>query len=290
MPFDFAALAGVQDFIVAVPLTVIDELDDRKEMGSRQIRKRAREIAFDLRAKIQAAAKVNDHLVIVDGGVTYRFLPQMEGVHGGNPDDRIVASARQQLPAAVAIVSADAGMELRAKLSGIEIIPLPPDLQVPDEADPVERDLETLKGRISKLEKPLLDARVHAEQLFPLEAPAILPRLDQPTDDQIEDARTIIPVRMSNQHTPSMSRELSAYHAALPPYAEAAARHLKELARWESMAEAAIYVQLIVTNRSTAPVDNAALELKAPRGIHFKYPTPRPVAPEPPERPSGGGG
>ena len=58
---------------------------------------------------------------------------------------------------------------------------------------------------------------------------------------------------------------------------------MREMALWESLGEAFIYVDILITNRSMVPVEDALLEVFAPPGVRFVFDTASPRRPVPPK-------
>lgn len=286
LPFDFAAVAGTTDVVVVVPQVVLSELDRHQHEGRRHVKTRARECVMAFSKLMEGSRKRSLGFEATDDtGVTYRLVPTPPSA-SGSPDDKIVAAAGQLAREAnVAILTADASMKMTAMLVGMEVVAVPPEMLERGDVDPLEQAVAQLKREVAQLRTPQpLVVEVEAQQLWPPDAPARLRRLSLPTYDRLADIQRSLPDRMSRRRPGARtSIALERYHSELPAYAEAVVSYLAALARYNALAEAAVEVRLLLTNRTAEPVAETVIEINAPTGVVLDYPPSRPSAPQPPK-------
>jgi hypothetical protein len=289
-PVDFPALARGEPFTVVVPRTVLGELDDHAHDGRPSVRKRARRTQRELGFINDAGTSTGDRIVGMDAANNpYWFVLDAPGPDNASNDDKIVRTAANlRSDGTPTIVTSDGAMRMTARLAGVAIIQPADDLLEPDETDSIEQKVSSLERKVQKLEQPqALDVDVSAEVLFPKDDAPELVRVDQPSVDQLNILRSQVQVRLAfNDPAYAPNQAIQMYNASVPPHAVRVADYLEACARWEAMAEAAVYVQLILVNRTTTPVQDAVLELRAPQGVTFLYPPARPQPPAPLPRPS----
>lgn len=291
LPLDFAAMAEGEPFKVVVPHKVLSELDDRQHEGRGATRKRARLMVMELRSITRGGVAMAGAIEAeAPDGVPYRLVSDAAAPPNASADDVIVATAASLRSAGLTptVVTADAAMQMTAKLAGLEVRVLTPDELEPDDADSLEQKVASLERQLKKLQDPqALAVEVVAQPLWPRGDPPELVRLAQPSDLALDELRKQVQIGMQLPATASLpATALSRpYLEALPEYAREVMEYLRELARWEAIAEAGIEVQILVINRTPHPVVDAVLELKAPAHVMFKYPPAKPEPPATPESP-----
>jgi rRNA-processing protein FCF1 len=290
-PFDFQLIAdGENNFVVVVPRRVLQELDEKQHEGRRSLRNRARDVVFGFRALTKRGHVSNDRIESSDQGVIYWFVPDAKVEAGTSADVVIIQTAMALKGAAnVVVVTSDGAMEVTARIAGLEVYSVPGDLLELDEPDPVEQEVAALKKKVEKLEQPQqLDVQVIGQILFPPSGEiAQILRLDQPSPQELEDARKEIQVRLAfNDPAYAANAGVGMYNATVPGYATKVAEYLAAAARWEATAEAGLWVQLLIINRTSTPVGNPILDLRAPEHVTFAYPPPKPEHPPALPRPT----
>lgn len=91
-------------------------------------------------------------------------------------------------------------MEMTARLAGMEVVPVPPEMLEQGDVDPLEQEVAQLKRGVTKLRSPQpLDVTVRAQQLWPPDAPATLRRLGLPAYEQLAEIQQSMPARMSRR-------------------------------------------------------------------------------------------
>jgi rRNA-processing protein FCF1 len=287
LPFDFAMATGSADTVVVVPHVVLSELDKRQHEGRRQAKTRARERVMAFRKLMATGTQKAFGFEATDrDGVIYWLVPTPAEA-SGSADDKIVATAARLVGAHdVAVLTADASMEMTARLAGLQVISVPEEMLEQSGVDPLEQEVAQLKREVRKLRSPqAIDVSVKAEQLWPKQAPTTLIRLGMPSVPQLEEIRRAVVRSMTYQPVGREPDALSKYHIELPAYADAFALYVEAAARYNALAEAAVEVQLLVTNRAAEPVADAVIEISAPAGISLAYPPTRPTVPKAPTRP-----
>lgn len=291
LPLDFAAMAEGEPFLVVIPKKVLSELDHQQHEGRGATQRRARRMVMELRTIFQeGVAGAGAIEAIAPDGVTYRLVSDAFVPPNSSADDVIVAAAAALLADGLAaiVVTADAAMQMTAKLAGVQIRVLSPDELEPDEADSLEQKLAGLERQLKKLQDPqALAVQVVAQPLWPRGEPPELVRLAQPSDQALDELRRQVQIGMQLPATAGLPATAFSrpYLEALPEYAREVMEYLRELARWEAIAEAGIEVQILVINRTPHPVVDAVLQLRAPAHVMFKYPPTKPEPPATPERP-----
>lgn len=146
---DWAAALGVPEVILVLSPVVLAELDDHKWSGSRREKSRAK-----------AVLKAIDDMELAADAVGVRAGVSVVGIghepdetafnryrlQGGVKDDRLLASLLAfreecETQGRVLLVTADAGLRVKARVQRIEVVALADDLAIEDEPDETERQL-----------------------------------------------------------------------------------------------------------------------------------------------------
>jgi len=283
-PFDLQAIAGGEQYVVAVPTKVLNELDEKQHEGRRRLRNRARDLVMTFRHVSKGGHTALGRWEGADQeGLTYWFVGDAKVEPGTSADQVIVETARTLKPdAEVVIVTSDDAMEVTARMAGLEVWSVPRDLLEPDELDPLEQDVAALKRQVERLQQPQqLNVQVVAQILFPAGGEIHeLMRIGQPSPEQLDDVRKEVQTRLAfNDPAYAASDGVRMYNATVPGYAVKVAEYLAAAARWEALAETGMWVQLLIINRTRTPVQNPILELRAPEHVTFSYPPPKPEPP-----------
>lgn len=275
--------------VVVVPKRVLTELDVKQHEGRAGIKKRARQVLMELREIMRSGTSVAGMIESADqAGVRYWFVPDAAAEPPFTADDVIVATAAALADRAdPVVVTSDGAMEMTAQLAGASVHILSTAELDPDEPDPLEAEVVSLKKKVSKLEQPhALKVDVVAAPLWPPGNDVELTRVDPPSDELVDEIRRDVQIRMGGgSATVGTADAVRAYLQQVPAYAQAVATYMVERAQYEAVCEAALYVQVLVVNRTSHPVFDPVLELTAPPYLVFKYPPglpSRPAAPEPP--------
>ena len=288
-PINFQSIAAGDPYVVAVPHKVLSELDKQFHEGRKGIKKRAREVQMNLRSLMRKGRRTAGRIETLDkADVTYWFVPDTKVEPGTTADEVIVATARTLAgKAEVIIVTSDGGMEMAAAMADLQVHAVGQDLLEEDEPDSLEQEVASLKKKLDKLEHPEpLNVQVVGEVLFPETDDIELLRLDVPSADELDELRKQIQVRLNFSNPAYAAHQtIAMYNSAVPQYAVRLAGYLASRARWEAEAEASIYVQLLVINRTRVPVQHAILELIAPEHVTFEYHGLKPEPPEPLPKP-----
>ena len=145
-------LLGADELTLVVVPTVLSELEDKKFDQKDQIKKRAREISSEFR-KVTTGK-------ILPNSVKVEFMNSSEeidynanGLNEYNKDDKIIAEIltlnAQVNGEELWLVTADFGMELKAKAHGINAIS-PPDDWIRETKDPRDKKIKELEDFIKK--------------------------------------------------------------------------------------------------------------------------------------------
>ena len=125
---DWGKVVGDRPVRLVVPHVVLDELDDKRYLGSDKIRDRARSatVPFD---ELRGQLECQGYATLRVGEATVEYLVDEEGhARRANPDEEVVDRARflrQVTARAVTLITADQGMRARAVARGLPVVGMP---------------------------------------------------------------------------------------------------------------------------------------------------------------------
>lgn len=155
---NWPTLTGASHILLVIPLVVLDELDDKRNVKDASLARRARNIASSIE-QWTAKAGANSPTELRKG-VAIAVLNEEPGHQRlPNNDDEIIAVARSLADRGhrVLVATADGGMRTRARGRGVRPLVLPDDHRL-ETPDPVERENIDLRRQVDemRLRRPIL--------------------------------------------------------------------------------------------------------------------------------------
>jgi hypothetical protein len=155
---DWPTIAGCPRCTLAITPVLMRELDHHKVLSrSRALRDRASKMIDYLITKIDEPNPIK-----VRRGVTMTFVTEEPAIDFAAhklkesiADDQFIAAAldlASSTSAAVLIASADGGMALKLRSRPIRILRLPDTLKLPEEPDPLEKELRDTRHELQKMQ------------------------------------------------------------------------------------------------------------------------------------------
>jgi PIN domain len=292
---DWQDLTGTPQVVLVVAPVLLRELEREKVHNpSRKLRERADNAVKWLATFLRDASPPP-----VRPGVTLKFLgtePQVDfGAQRLSPsiaDDQLIASVLEYQAGThelVTVSTADVGLEAKLRIRRIEPLLLPEKFKLPAEPDPLEEKLRQTQRKLQRLESRLPDVRLAFENQtdrLELSLKAGRDPLDAPTLSEIQNRHApLMKLRnfgLSNERIDNYNKELSEFYSAYAAY-------LEKLAEWEDQEARTFKVELVLSNRGSAPASHIDAVLDFPDDLEImeiEMLPERPRPPKPPVRPS----
>ena len=292
---------------LVVPMQVLRELDTIKDQHrSKVIRERVGKIIARLRVllKADAASPVRE-------GVTVEFhharLTRAEfdamGLDSEIADERILAETialRDARPGSrVVFVSRDNAPQILAAQLGLEVIPIPDELELPPEPDPAERELRQLREEHARLQNTrprlALSFANGAAKFDVVLRPASEPEddLEYSVDELAAEFPEFDPIlagfTMPGPHAQALSfphqSEIDRYNRERKTYRHNARIYLLSRQRWLERRARTATVQLALVNLGGAPAIDVSAELRFPDDVVIEIDDTALLPPDPPPEP-----
>jgi hypothetical protein len=204
----------------------------------------------------------------------------------------------------VTVSTADVGLEAKLRIRRMNLLLLPESLKLPPEPDPLEEELRQTRRKLQRLESRLPDLRLAFENeadRLELSLKAVRNPLKAPTLSDIRNRHA--PLMKLSDAPPKMHHILSPfgslfglsderidkYNQELSEFYSAYAAYLEKLAAWEEQDARTFKVELVLSNRGSAPASEIDAVLDFPDDlelIEIEELPKGPNAPEPPVRPT----
>jgi len=273
---DWCALTGAPSVRLVVCGQVLDELDEKK-YDSRLSDRATRALAA-----IKSAALAGGELRL---GVDLVVVTESPDAQGGNADEVIIratqAYAATHAGTAVAIATADLGMELRCRSRGVKCFNMPGDLRLPLPQDEVAKrhsraleELATIKGRLPQL--VVLARPAESEDDLSSELDVVLHDAAE-----LEDVETS--VRQAQHESPPLGgpaqplgltglyeisdAERKKYNSDLEHYYKRVRAHTVQHNEWLNSMSRTVLLEIVVENRGGGPAEDVLAELRWPEYI-----------------------
>lgn len=299
---------GATSVELVIAGSVVDELDCLKENHKlAHVRDRARALVkFLLRAtSTESVAAISAAITLVIGAD-----PVIEDKQYSDADDQMltrIALHRNATPGgAVLLVTADLGLTLRARQRRVRVVALPEKLRLPDERDPLTREVERLKREnaelslrlpIVKLQFSDSSGRVLVELAPEVEpdATVISSRMEElrerhpqiAPDEPLGAANPIVAalreIQPERLWPPPKNRH--EYNAALDLYYRAYEEYLPELIAHENTVKRSAHLKIEMENSGGAPARDIDVSLRFPDGFNLYDSADLPTPPAPPPAP-----
>jgi rRNA-processing protein FCF1 len=145
-------LTGAPEVLLVVPLVVLDELDDKRNVKDTSLARRARNIASTIE-KWMASKPADSPTQLADGVALMVLSEESDHRRLHNNDDEIIAVARSLADRGekVLVATADSGMRTRARVRAVGVL-MPPDEDRLETPDPVERDNINLRRQLHEMQ------------------------------------------------------------------------------------------------------------------------------------------
>lgn len=161
---DWKTLLGGEDLTLVVPPTVIKELDEKKYTASNTRLKRKAQKIISKFKEISEGESVPNGIQIVFPDYSIEDVNWGTlGLNSSNADDRIIAATRalkeKSAGDKVLIVTADFGMELKAKNHGIKFVSPPEDWKI-ETNDSRDKEIAELQAKLQKYQNALPDVQL----------------------------------------------------------------------------------------------------------------------------------
>lgn len=161
---DWKTLLGSEDLSLVVHPTVIKELDEKKYTASNtRLKRKAQEIISKFKEISEGKSVPNGIQIVFPDysieDVDWRTL----GLNSSNADDRIIAATlaikEKSAGDEVLIVTADFGLELKAKNHGIKFVSPPEDWKI-ETKDSRDKEIAELQAKLQKYQNALPEVRL----------------------------------------------------------------------------------------------------------------------------------
>ena len=282
---DWLKLTGAGKVVLVATPILLRELEEQKIINnSRKLRERAAKYI-----------KWLDNFVEVPGTevrskVTWMFLtdePQIdfgaERLSETISDDQLIASVlchSSQSDERPIVATADIGLKVKLKNRRIEVLVLPDDLRLPDEPDPIERENEDLRNKITRLESRMPRLSITFED----SAEYHTLRIREPNFINVKSLEQIKkehPYETTSEETgrPSSATGLyatelrsrenhrSRYNLELDKYFRDYQVFLDQCAAWQETICMHHMIKIDIANVGTAPASNVDVELYFPERV-----------------------
>ena len=168
---DWAAALGESEVVLVLAPAVLSELDEHKWSGSRREKARAKAVLKAIDEIELAAETIGIRAGVGVMGIGHEPAEAVFSrycLRGGVNDDQLLASLlafREERGAddQVLLVTADAGLRVKARVQGIEVIAPANDLAIDDEPDETERQLAAANRELAAHRSAAPDLRLTIE-------------------------------------------------------------------------------------------------------------------------------
>ena len=161
---DWKTLLGSEDLTLVVPPTVIKELDEKKYTApNTRLKRKAQEIISKFKEISEGKSVPNGiQIVFPDSSIEDVDWGGI-GLNSSNADDRIIAATlalkEKSAGDAVLIVTADFGLELKAKNHNIKCVSPPEDWKI-ETKDSRDKEIAELQVKLQKYQNALPDVQL----------------------------------------------------------------------------------------------------------------------------------
>lgn len=296
--------------LVASPILIAELEKQKVHNQSRKLRDRAAEF-------IKWMAQFHDGPSLeVRDGVQWQFIPyepkidfQEHGLVREVADDQLIASVltyKTVSDCSLVVATGDLGLRVKLRHKNIRCLPLPDDLRLPVELDPVEKELQELRIQVAQRREPVLrlswgNGQEHRkipapEDIISPNAPSLSeirskhPLIYRPGEvpDPIEGplAGLMRNMGMAGYETMFMTPEkIDGYNEKLKEFYDEYQSYLDQLLEWERRSALTSLIELKLENSGTAPATHVDVELTFPSDIKLLEEADFPEQPKPPKVP-----
>jgi len=290
-------LFGVDDLILVVTPTIIKELDDKKYDQRDHIGKRAQEVISKFRNMLNDGKRPCG-IAIEFPSLNDKFDWDSVGLNSQNADDRIIAEVLQLNKVSkgndICIVTADYGLELKAKNHNIKVMP-PIEAWKRKLKDPRDKEIEKLK-EIIKNTVPKVKLCFYNEKYNTYKDTFEASMGDDETglfdDDYInkiyENIKEDIQRKLSdNDYDLFLSKEcIKKYKDNLRKYPDECLKYLRDINDIKTKISLMIEIPFILDNSGNLPAEDLDIWITFPRDLEVSGGIPEfPEQPKKPHRP-----
>ena len=282
---DWLKLTGADKVVLVAAPIILRELEKQKvSHKSQKLRERADNYIKWL-DKFMEEPETE-----VRSNVTWLFLPYEpqidfsgERLSENIADDQLIASVlyySRQSGAHPIVAVADTGLKVKLKSRNIDVLVLPDDQRLPVEPDPIERENEKLRKKITRLESRMPKLSIAFEggvqhQVLHARDPKSykVKSLEQIKEEYPFKSRSgerDLSPSLSNFHAIEqgiIDERISTYNQQLRKYFSDYQKYFDLFADWKE--EICMYhaLKLVISNDGTAPASNVDVELYFPEGV-----------------------
>lgn len=307
---EWKTLLRNDDLTLIVPPAVIEELDEKKYSApNTRIKRRAQEVI----SKFQDASEGKS----ISRGFQINFLESnIEDVdwdtlrlNPSNSDDRIIAAIlalKEQTPdEEILIVTADLGMQLKARNHGIEFVP-PPDDWKKETKDQRDNEIVELRAQLQKYQNALPDVqlllstgnelvrnlKISKDEILEsiMSDEDIKKKMDQEREEL--ESLGVVHHDLVNSLWSVTQEEIERYNKELDEYMTKYSRYLFELKKAQEL-RLIIKISPVLTNNGSLPAEDIDIFLEFPEDwrnfsddIELLKETDLPKFPKEPNRPA----
>ncbi len=310
---DWAKEFNMKQIKIVITSTTLSELDNKKyESHSKKVRERAEKVLSKIGAILDS-----DKPYEFRNGVYLHFLAdeprtdwRKERLDPNSKDDRLMAHILDFIRVEamdtrrVSVVSGDTGLRIKAETRNIKVRRLSEDLRIIVSPDPVEKELEEVKKKLSKLQSLLPDLKLQfitaSESMDVLEhrmSPSSSPLPQEEIDNKIRELEKGLTFnlpcsaahsRLSQITNPLLPTEdeVKRYNNDAKEYLESYAEYMRKHWEYEEIWNRSIRLDFVLINSGSAPADDIDVFLLFEDGFEVKDSfLEQPTAPEHPRQP-----
>ena len=278
---DWKTLLESDDLTLVVPPAVIDELDEKKYSASNtQIKSRAQEVISKLKEISEGKS--------VPSGFQVNFIESnIEDIdwealrrNSSNYDDRIIAATLalkdKSTGDEVLIVTADFGIQLKAKNHGIVVVS-PPDDWKRETKDPRDKEIAGLRNKLQKFENAMPEVQLllstgdKLEQVIKISKVKLLEGIltDEDIEKELDKEREELQSKgavhpyLKNTMWDIPPSEIKRYDGEVDEYMDKYSRYLTDL---KSVHELRLTIEIspVLTNEGRSPAEDIDIFLDFP--------------------------
>jgi hypothetical protein len=316
---DWERLCGREEATLLVPGAVLAELDKHKSDGNSRRAQRARRALQFLDSILESP---DDVVVIRDNSprVLARFAPEVSSDMARSNDDTILLevseAARTQGNAAVALVTHDTNLKVKAKRKGLRFFAVPDEWLLPPEPDERDKRVRQLEEEVALLRKqsPIIEVTLEGAQEIQAPLPNYEPLSPSTVDRLMEAVRAKFPMKTDFSLTasdrlisaggigtfrlhPPADWEIAKYRdEEYPKWEKSLRRRLEQLHSALRVRDGTVGIRLFVANSGTVPGEHVQIAIRVsdgflnvdsehyPKLIERLFAQPRPPSPPQPRQ------
>lgn len=281
---DWERLVGTEEVTILVPSAVLEELDKHKAGGNSRRAQRARRAVKFLNSILEAP----DDAVIVretPAKVIAQFAPEIPRDSNISNDDSILFEvaelSRLHGSHAVALVTHDTNLKVKAKRKGLTFFPVPDEWLLPPEPDERDKRVRHLEEEVALLKRqaPVFEIMLDGIQEIELNLPIYEPLTPDQVRRMVESMTAKFPLKtdfslpsvergsLSLQHPPEAWEIAEYQHSEYPKWVDNLRGRLEQLDASLRVRYATSDIRLLIGNTGTVPGEHVHIAVRVSEGF-----------------------